>query len=180
MTTKTLGLSALVLAGLLLAGCAGDEAAKTDQSSSASLSAPAPTLASLAADGPVALYFAKKDCGSNSRAVPLVQSVYQAYGGKARMLAVVNTPDAEYKGWSEQFGATMPNVDDTDLALTKKLCFAESQHLVLLDKDGNAEVIEGGFGREALMALNRALAKQAGVDPVEIDLSRAPNGDAYG
>lgn len=181
MQPKTLGLAALAVASLLFAGCGGDDAAKTEEpEASASTSSTAPTLASLSADGPAVLYFAKKDCGSNGHAIPLVQKVYAAYEGKARMIAVVNTPDSDYKGWSQKFGVTMPNAADTDLSLTRKMGFAESQHLVLLDKDGNTEVIEGGYGRAALQKLNAALAKQAGVDPVEIDLSGAPDRDAYG
>lgn len=170
----------IAMTSLFLAGCSGkteEEVVNLPETTSAPASA---TLASLAKDGPVALYFAKKSCGSNGQAIPLVESVYKAYGDKVRMFAVVNATDEEYPGWSKGFGMTMPNVADMDMSLVNTMGFKDSQHLVLLDKDGNPEVIEGGFGREALMALNAALAKQAGVEPAEIDLSAAPSGAAYG
>ena len=174
-------LTLAALAGLFMAGCTGTETVTTTEpEAQAKPAAATATFASLAKDGPVALYFAKRDCGSNGRAIPLVESVYKAYGSKVRMFAVVNATDEEYPGWSKGFGMSMPNVVDMDLSLVNTMGFKDSQHLVLVDKDGKAEEIEGGYGREALMALNKALAKQAGVEPVELDLSAAPSGATYG
>lgn len=167
------------MVALLVAGCGKDpstEASATPETQGRTV----PTLASLAKDGPAFLYFAKKDCGSNSRAIPLVQSVYKPYEGKVKMLAVVNTSEEAYSAWSKRYGTTLELLPDEALELVREMGFRESQHLVVVEKGGQAREIPGGFSREALVALNNALAAEAGVPPAQLDLSDAPDGAAFG
>lgn len=176
---QTTMFAAIAAACLMALGCGKEEAGATPQAAGVKETAVA-SLASLAEDGPAFLYFAKKDCGSNSRAVALVQSVYQPYEGKVTMRAVVNTDDASYAEWSKRFGTTMELLSDEDLALVRELGFRESQHLVIVEKGGKVREIPGGYGREALEALNQALAEQAGVSAATLDLADAPDYAAYG
>lgn len=137
-------------------------------------------FADLAKDGPVFLYFAKSNCGSNPVAIPLVQSLYKPYSEKVKMFAVTTIPLTTYEEWAKQFGITMPGADDADHTLVNFFKFKQSQHIVMIEKGGKAREIPGGFGRPALDQLNKELSKASGLAMAQIDLSGAPNRVAYG
>ncbi|MFC1629461.1 hypothetical protein ACFL3H_10190 [Gemmatimonadota bacterium] len=46
--------------------------------------------------------------------------------------------------------------------------------------DGKVAAIFGGYGFDAMSALNKAMAEAAGIDVVEMDLSAAPTRTTYG
>ena len=168
---------------LLIAGCGTKEPTAPSEAPAGLVLKTADgdkALNELAKDGPVFLYFTKATCGSNPEAVPLVQSVFKPYEGKVKMYAVVNAPVSEYGSWKEQYGLTMPGAGDEDKALVRHFGFAESQHVVMVEKGGQAREIKGGFGRPALEELNRERSVAAMMKPADVDLTKAPPDAAYG
>src|SRR5437868_6067985 len=95
--------AAAVIAGALNLPKASQHAKKP------ALFAPAPTfsaktasgkaydLATITKNGPVYLYFIKKDCPINAVAVTFYNKIYSAYGDKAPILGILNGSPDEYK-----------------------------------------------------------------------------------
>lgn len=184
---RKIGITALMLGVGFALGCsfgsAGQGAAAANAPTDALVlktKAGDKKFSELAENGPVFLYFAKSNCGSNPVAVPLVQSVYKPYSEKVKMFAVTTIPVTSYDSWAKQYGLTMPGADDADHTLVNFFKFERSQHIVMIEKGGKAHEIPGGFGRPALSTLNKELAKASGLPMAEVDLSGAPDRIAFG
>lgn len=156
------------LVGALALGCAAKESAAPATNPGGPAVAQGPTLDEVAAKAPAVLYFVKKDCGSNPRAIPLVQKIYAANSGGGKFYVVMNADADTAAEWSKENGTTFPIIPDPDKKLIEKYGVVSSQTGVLVDASLSETKRFAGFGRAVLQELNQNLGGG------EVDLADAP------
>jgi len=172
--TSLLGFALFVVAAF---GCAPkDEAASPSGGAPAGggvAAGPAPkSLDQVASSAPAVLYFVKENCGSNPRAIPLVQSIYEANKDGGKFFVVMNTDEDSAARWAQANGATFPIIADPNKEIIGRYGIRSSQTGILVDKDLNETKRFAGFGRDVLEDMNASLAE--GGTAATVDLSGAP------
>lgn len=132
------------------------------------------SLAELTKDGPAFVVFWKERCPHNPRAAALFNSIYKAYEGKAKMVGIVTAPQERLKDWVNQFSVAYPLLADADKKIIHDYAVVYSICTFQIGKDGTIEKVFPGYGSEAMSALNAAMAKAAGTEAKNVDLSAAP------
>lgn len=132
------------------------------------------TLAGLTKEKPVFVVFWKQRCPHNPKAAALINSIQQAYAGKANMVGVVNANQEGAKAWVDQFSLKYPLIADPAKAAISAYKLRYSIATVQIGTDGKITKVFEGYGAEQLKALNEAMAAAAGVKPAEVDLTGAP------
>lgn len=153
---------------------------------------PSPEFSALATDGktyslanmdgksPMVLAFWKNPCPHNGTASTLVNSIVSAYKDKVNVVGVVNSPAEKAKAFQEKFGMAYPFMEDADKKIIRDFKHKRSIAFVVIGADKRVEAVIGGYGQEAMVQLNAAMAKAAGVDVASLDFTSAPTGTVYG
>jgi peroxiredoxin len=139
------------------------------------------TLANLTESGKtLVLYFVKRDCGSNSFAVPLFTAVASPYlkSSKVSFVTVMNADKEGYEGWKKEFGAPFRGLLDPDYKVIKSYAVRSSQASMVI-KDGKIVTFWRGFSKSNLAELGGMLAEASGIK-FDADLSGAPARESYG
>lgn len=131
-------------------------------------------LESLTKEGSAFVVFWKERCPHNPRASALFNSLAKAYDGKAKMIGVVTATTDGAAKWAEQFQLAYPLLSDSDRKLIRDYKLTYSITTFEIGKDGKVAAVFPGYGQDAMSALNAAMAKAAGKDKAEVDLSKAP------
>jgi peroxiredoxin len=110
----------------------------------------------------------------------MFNSLASAYGEKVQFVGVVSAPEDRISDWAEQFNTSYPLLPDGDKAVINSYDLSTSIVTYQIGTDGKIARIFGGYGYDAMSALNKAMADAAGVDVAEVDLSGAPTRTTYG
>jgi hypothetical protein len=130
---------------------------------------------------PSVIVYWKNPCPHNAAASKLFNAIAGAYKGKIGMHGVVNSDADGAKAFGEQFSKPYGMLADADKAMIKKSGFQRSIVAVVADKTGKVVSVFGGYGKEAVDGLNKAIAAQLGMEIPEIAaLAAAPARMTYG
>jgi thiol-disulfide isomerase/thioredoxin len=132
------------------------------------------SLTEMLADGPVFLVFWNDPCGHNPAAIPLMNSITDAYQGKARLLGVVVSSLEGAKLWQEDFQPHHPVIVDPPGRWVDAYEMVYSVVPLKVGADGRIEDVYDGYGQIELQRLNEAMAAVAGLPVADVDLSDAP------
>jgi peroxiredoxin len=138
------------------------------------------SLKSLTAEKPAFVVFWKNPCPHNPRAAALLNAINKAYDGKAQLIGIVNSPEDGTKKFVEQFSLNFPHLSDPDKATIKAYALRFSITIMEIGKDGKIAKVFPGYGKDAMTALNEAMAKAAGMSVADVDLSAAPGRATWG
>ena len=132
------------------------------------------SLKEMTARGPVFVIFWKDPCPHNPRAMPFINALTEAYGGKVQVLSVVRSSAEGARAWHEQFKPQHPLIADPGGALIEAYDMVYSIVPLQIGTDGKITAVFDGYGQTELTRLNQAMAQSAGVPVAEVDLARAP------
>jgi peroxiredoxin len=138
------------------------------------------TLAELIEDGPVYLYFIKKDCPTNDQALPWYERVYEGLKRPKAFVGVINGDRAIYDAWNERYDAQYLVLLDPDKAWIHHFEAERSPWVVEVLEDGEVGRFWKGYSASAIAELDEALAKTEGVLPSGIDVSSLPERNQFG
>jgi len=138
------------------------------------------SLKSLTEKGPAFLYFVKDGCSANPFSVKYFNRLYNAYKGKVRFIAVMNSGKDAYASFVKDYGAPFPGLLDPDEKIIQAYSVHHSQTVVMVGKDGKVAKTFQGYGKDSLSQLNASLAGAAKSAVLKVDLAGAPSGTAYG
>jgi peroxiredoxin len=138
------------------------------------------SLKELSKEKPAFIVFWKERCPHNPRAAALFNAIHKAYEGKVSFFGVVTASPEGAKSWVEEFKLNYPLVPDAERKIIKDFQLKNSICTFQIDPDGKVAKVYPGYGRDALEPLNAAMAKAAGVEVAEVDLSAAPAGRRWG
>ena len=138
------------------------------------------SLRSLAAKGPVFLYFIKSDCPVNADAVKYYNKLGSSYRGKATFLGVINGDASVYRTWQAQYKATYPVLLDPGKKIITGFGAQASPWVIEVGKGGKIAKVWEGYSVKDLNALNSSMAKAAKVKLVKLDTTGAPSTNRYG
>ncbi len=138
------------------------------------------SLESLTKNGSAFVVFWKERCPHNPRAAAMFNALAKAHGEKAPLLGVVTASVEGAAKWTEQFQLTYPMVADADRSIINAYKLRYSICTFEVGKDGKIANVFGGYGSEAMSALNAAMGKASGKDPGSVDLSNAPQRLTWG
>jgi peroxiredoxin len=138
------------------------------------------TLAALTKKGPVFLFFIKKDCPVTAGAMGFYKSLYNAYGGKASIVGILNGDAAEYKAYNSEHKLPFLTVLDPAHKIVEAYRVEHSPWLVAVRADGTVGATWKGYSQPFLQEMNKAAAKAAGKEVAKVDFSRAPKDTRYG
>ncbi|MFC1529860.1 peroxiredoxin family protein [Gemmatimonadota bacterium] len=138
------------------------------------------SIKSMTKDAPAFIVFWKESCPHNRRAAGFFNSLGSAYGEKANLVGVVSAPDDRISDWAEEFSTSYPLLPDGAKSVIDAYDVSQSIVTYQIGTDGKIAKIFGGYGFDAMSALNQAMAEAAGVDAAEVDLSSAPTRTTYG
>jgi peroxiredoxin len=125
-------------------------------------------------EGPVFVLFWKESCPHNRRAAPTFNALNDAYGDKVNFVGFVKTSLEGARGWAEQFGTNYPLLADSDGEAIKDYKVTYSICTFEIGTDGKIANVYEGYGAESMKSLNAAMAKAAGSDVADVDLSGSP------
>jgi peroxiredoxin len=138
------------------------------------------SIKSMTKDAPAFIVFWKESCPHNARAAGLFNSLGTAYGEKVKLVGVVSAPDDRISDWAEKFSTSYPLLPDGEKSVIGAYDVSQSIVTYQIGTDGKIAKIFGGYGYDAMSALNQAMAGAAGVDAAEVDFSGAPTRTTYG
>lgn len=138
------------------------------------------TLSGLLAKGPVVLYFIKEDCPVNAEAIRYYNRLATGYGGKSRLVGVINADKKGYAAWARRFKPTFPVMLDPSLKVIRGYKAQASPWTVEVARDGKVANVWPGYSTKELKEINGRLALAAGAPVAKVDLSGAPSGSAFG
>jgi peroxiredoxin len=133
------------------------------------------TLAKLASDRPVVLYFIKIGCPVNARAIPHFNNLASAYGDKAVLVGVIDGSVSDARDWKKENAAPYLILADQDEKIIHAYGAQASPHVALV-KDGK---IVGDYASDwpkSLGAVNSFMATAAKANGAKLDFSTAPAG----
>ena len=93
-------------------------------------------LADLTKDGPVYLYFVKKDCPVNAKAIDFYNSIYKAYSDKAPIVAVFNGTADELKEYNKTHATPYRVILDRDHKIVESYKVERSPWVIEVDRSG--------------------------------------------
>lgn len=132
-------------------------------------------LKSLVAKGPVFLYFIKQDCPVNARAVKFYNRIYQATGGNANFIGVINADADGYLAWSKRYSPPFPVVLDRNLKIIHAYRAERSPWVVQIGTDGKISNVWEGYSGDMLKELSARIGVKG-----PVDLTGAPDSASYG
>ena len=138
------------------------------------------TLNELVANGPVYLYFIKKDCPVNDKALPWYAKLYDGLKQPKAFVGVIHGDKALYDSWKEQYPAPYLVLFDTDKTWINHFKAERSPWVVEVLKDGSTGKFWKGYSASAMAELDAALAKSEGVLSSGLDYSSLPEKNQYG
>ena len=130
--------------------------------------------------GSMVMVFWKNPCPHNPRASALINSIVDAYKGKANFVGVVNADGDTAKSFQKQFGPNYTMLNDGAKSIIGDYNMRQSIQFVVINKDKKVEAVIGGYGADAMAQLNTAMAKSAGMTEAKLDFSGAPTRTTYG
>ena len=137
-------------------------------------------LKSVTKDGPVYLFFIKKDCPVTAGAMHFYTSIGNAYGAKAPILGVFSGDASEYKAYNKEHKLPFTTVLDPKLEMIASYKVQTSPWVVEVKGDGNLGRMWRGYSQDYLKAINKAVAAGAGKTVAKIDFSDAPKDPSFG
>lgn len=137
-------------------------------------------LATLTKDGPVYLYFVKKDCPVNAKAVSLFNDIYKAYSGKANIVAIFNGDADELKAYESDHPMSIPIVMDPKQEIVSKYLVERSPWMIEVQQDGTVGKIWKGYSQQFLGEINDAVAAASKQEPAKVSFKDAPKAPRYG
>lgn len=138
------------------------------------------TLADLLDDGPVYLYFIKKDCPTNDKALPWYEKVFEGHDRPAAFVGVINGDRGVYDAWNERYDAQYLVLLDPDKEWIGHFKAERSPWVVEVLESGDVGRVWKGYSASAIAELDAALAKTEGVLPLELDVSSLPEKNQFG
>jgi thiol-disulfide isomerase/thioredoxin len=112
------------------------------------------SLREMLAEGPVFLIFWNDPCGHNPAAIPLINSITNAYEGKARLLGVVVSSVEGAKVWQEDFQPHHPVIVDPPGKWIDAYEMVYSVVPMKVGTDGRIADVYDGYGQIELQRLN--------------------------
>ena len=137
-------------------------------------------LASLIKDGSVYLYFIKKDCPINARAIGFYNDISKAYKDKTRIVGVFNGTADELKEYNKDHATPYKVVLDPQHNIIEKYKVDRSPWVIEVDQSGLVGRVWKGYSQGFLQELNEAVASASKLEKAKVDLSKAPKDPAYG
>lgn len=135
-------------------------------------------LKTLTAKGPVFLYFIKKDCPTNARAEKYYNRIFEASGGKANIIGVINADAEQYEAWDKRFKAPFPVVLDPQKKVIGAFQAERSPWVVEVGTSGKIAKVWEGYSEPMLKELFQAMAGNANWSAA--NFSGTPMEPAYG
>ena len=130
--------------------------------------------------GAAYLYFIKKDCPINARAVTFYNQLYKAYGPSTPILGVFNGTADEYNAYQKAHAMPFPVVLDPDQKIISDYKAERSPWVVEVKGDQLVGRIWKGYDQEFLGQISQALADATKAPLAKIDFSSAPTDPRYG
>lgn len=131
-------------------------------------------LAELTAERPVFLVFIKDGCPCSEDASPLYERLFRAYGERVRFLGVINGDVEVARSWAAANRVSYPILADPELAIIHAYEAGNSAYTALVDRSGTLEVLWPGYSKGMLREASERVARLAGVEPVPVDTTGAP------
>lgn len=138
------------------------------------------SLDSVGKKAPMIMVFWKNPCPHNPRASKLVNSIVDAYKGKVNFVGVVNADGNDAKSFQKKFGPNYTFLNDDDESMIKDYKMKKSIQFVVINSDKTVGAVIGGYSKDSMDKLNKAMAKAAGSSPASLDFSGAPGRTTYG
>lgn len=129
---------------------------------------------------PVFLVFWKERCPHNARAAPLFNNLKEAYGEKVMLIGVVRASSEGASSWVDEFNVNYPMLADPESSVISSYKLRYSICTVQVGTDGKIAAVFEGYGTEEIQKLNSVMAKTAGVDATEIDMTGSPTRKTWG
>jgi peroxiredoxin len=129
------------------------------------------TLADELARGPVVLAFFKVSCPTCQYALPMLDRLYKAYGGKGISLVGVSQNDAkETAAFCKDFGVTFPMLlDDTrTYPVSNAYGLTNVPSVFWVEQDGEIEISSVGWVKADFEAINRKIAEHGKTAPAAV------------
>ena len=137
-------------------------------------------LATLTKNGPVYLFFIKKDCPVTAGAMHFYTDIAKAYGDKAPILGVFSGDADEYKDYNDEHHLPFPSVLDPKLDIIASYKVRSSPWMVEVKQDGAVGRSWHGYSQSYLKQINDAVSVAAHASAAKIDFSQAPTNPAFG
>lgn len=129
------------------------------------------SLKGLLAKGAVYLYFIKKDCPVNGHAEKYFNRVFEASGGHANLVGVINANDEQFQRWQNRFQAPFPVILDQEMKIIGAYRAQRSPWVIEVGKDGKVSRVWDGYSATSLAELQTAVgAKGANLEGAPADL----------
>jgi peroxiredoxin len=137
-------------------------------------------LKSITKNGPVYLFFIKKDCPVTAGAMSFYTAIGKAYGAKTPILGIFSGDAKEYKAYDAEHKLPFPTVLDPSLSMIAAYKVQTSPWVVEVKADGNVARTWRGYSQTYLQQINKAAAAGAGMPVAKIDFTDAPTDARYG
>ncbi|MDR3635875.1 MAG: redoxin domain-containing protein [Isosphaeraceae bacterium] len=133
------------------------------------------SLADLAREGPLALFFIKDRCPCSRAAEPFFNQLDEAYGDRVRFFGIIDGDVAVAQRWGAENHVPFPILCDPELKIVREYKAENSAYTVLVARGGTIERYWPGYSAEMLREAGERLARLAGVDVKPLDLNDAPD-----
>lgn len=138
------------------------------------------SLSSQLKSGPFYMYFMKKDCPINAKAIAFYAKMGKGYGDKAPILGVFNGDASELKTYQARHSTPFTIVLDPDQKIISAYKVDRSPWVVEVKGTGTVGRIWEGYSKDYLSELNASVASAMQVPMLKLDFSAAPGEPAYG
>ncbi len=121
--------------------------------------------------GPVVLAFFKVSCPTCQYAIPFLERLYKAYGGKGVTLVGVSQNEAkETAAFAKDFGVTFPMLlDDTrSYPVSNAYGLTNVPSIFWVAQDGEIEISSVGWVKADFELINRKMAETGKVSPAAV------------
>ncbi len=132
------------------------------------------TLAELATDKPVFLYFILKGCPCNIESEPIFQALQAHHEGRIYFVGVINAGDKDAKKYVTDNGATSLILSDTSVKTMKEYKSPQSVYSTLIATDGTIIKQWPGWSKNMLTEANQLMSEQTGQPVRPFDTQYAP------
>ena len=131
-------------------------------------------LAELIKSGPVVLVFIKDGCPCSASASPYFNALNTLYGGRLRMLGIIDGDAEVARRWGSANRVTFPILPDPRVEIAKSYGATNSAFVALVDREGRIDELWPGYAASMLHELNRRASALAGLTQEPFDASDAP------
>ncbi|MFM9872218.1 MAG: redoxin family protein [Fimbriimonadaceae bacterium] len=124
----------------------------------------------------VVFYFIGNTCPINAKALPMVNKFANTANAdkKVKFVGIIDTDMEGYKAWNKRFNAKYPVLLDEDKEVIAAFGAQRSPWFVVVNSKGEVVHTDKGYSKKSLQSMNERVAKLNGVEPVKVDLSKAP------